>query len=235
MISHALKQFRYFIKSHLLWVLLPIQSGPLKGFRWSLFTGIRFIRGDYHLTEAREMAKLVHAGDVVYDIGAHVGYYSLIFSQACGEQKGKVFAFEPLPVNLKSLRVHLNANKIKNVSILPYAASSEAGVLRFDTAGGTGRGRISHKGKVVINTITLDELVFEKDYPVPDFIKIDVEGAEVHVLKGASKLLDAYSPKIFLATHGDAIRLECEKLLRQNGYELQPFRNADIIAEKKSA
>lgn len=233
MISHALKQFRYLLKSHLLWILVPIKGGPLKECRWSLFAGVRFLRGDYHALETEELIRLIRPGDIVYDIGAHIGYYSLIAARACGEQGGQVFAFEPLPVNLKTLRIHLNANQIKNVTILPYAVSCKSGTLNFDMAGGTGRGRLSAEGKMTINTIALDNLIFEQNYPPPNFIKIDVEGAEVFVLKGALKLLNLYSPKIFLATHGKEIRRECESLLREQGYELQPFRNSDIIAEKQ--
>ncbi len=233
MISYALRQFRYFLKSHLLWVLAPIQDGPLKGHRWSVFTGVRFLRGDYHQIETEEIIRLIRPGDTVYDIGAHIGYYTLIAARACGDQGGQVFAFEPLPVNLKALRIHMNANQTNNITILPYAVSCESAKFNFDTTGGTGRGRLNAGGKMTVTTITLDNLVFEKKYAPPNVIKIDVEGAEVLVLNGALKVLNLYSPRIFLATHGKEIRRECETLLRQQGYELQPFRNSDIVAEKK--
>lgn len=234
MISHALKQLRYFLKSHLLWVLVPIKDGPLKACRWSLFTGARFLRGDYHTHETEEVIRLIRNSDVVYDVGAHAGYYSLLAARTLGEHRpgGHVFAFEPLPVNLKSLRIHVEANRIPNISIVPYAVSCESGSMSFDMAGGTGRGHLSVAGKMRVNTISLDDWVFEHNHPPPNFIKIDVEGAELLVLKGALKLLKHYSPRIFLATHSKEIRSECETFLHEQGYRLQPFRNSDIIAVK---
>lgn len=240
MASNSLKKFRYYLKSQLLWVRVPIKSGHLKGYWWSLFTGIRFLRGDYHLNETEEMIRLINPDDVVYDVGAHIGYYSLIASRKVAEHYsadrrigGHVFAFEPLPVNLKALQFHVNANKIENITIVPYAVSSESGQSTFDiAAGGTGRGRLNSSGNIRVITITLDSWVFKQNNPPPNFIKIDVEGGEVDVLKGASELLKRYSPKIFLATHGEEIREECETFLRAQGYIVKPFRNSDIIAEK---
>jgi len=228
---HLAQLLRYGLKSKLLWILVPIQAGPLKGFRWSLPTGRRFLKGAYHEAETSALLNLIKPGDVVFDIGAHVGYYSLAAAQAVGGG-GKVFAFEPLPVNLKALHTHIKANGVDNVIVMPYAVSSETAISRFHSPGGTGRGRLSDNGGITVNAIFLDDLFLAGEIPPPNVVKMDIEGGELSALTGAAKVIEACSPRIFLATHGKEIRSQCEDFLRGKGYNIENFRNSSIIATK---
>ena len=233
MLSYLLKSLRYWIKSRLLWILVPIKAGPLKGYRWSVVTGVRFLRGTYHESETATLIGLINPGDVVYDIGAHVGYYTLVAAQAAGD--GRVIAFEPLELNRKTLRKHIEVNGIGNITVLPYAVSCTSGIEQFDLAGGTGRGQLSTGGKLAVEVKTIDELYSSGTIPPPNLIKMDIEGAEVSALKGAVRVIEACSPRIFLATHGAEIRRECEEFLRSHGYDLKNFRSSDIIATRPGA
>jgi FkbM family methyltransferase len=227
--GQTLRQFRYAIKSTLTWVHSPIRGGPLQGLRWCVFTGIRFVRGDYHLDEVDQLQSLIKPGDVVYDIGAHVGYYTVVAARKTGAS-GRVIAFEPLPMNLKFLRQHIALNGIANISVLPLALSDGRGQTSFDLAGGSGRGRVSSEGSVPIEMACIDELCAAGQIPPPALIKMDIEGGELRALLGARKTLETYRPVIFLATHGATVRAQCEALLNELGYRLRDFRQSDIIA-----
>lgn len=229
--SYRFKAFRYWLKARLLWLALPIRSGPLRGCRWSVFTGSRFVLGRYHEDETAEIQRLVRPGDVVYDIGAHVGYYTLVAARAAGPA-GHVHAFEPLPLNQRTLQGHLRMNRIDNVSLLTCAVSDAPGVLRFDPAGGTGRGRLSTRGTLEVPVVRIDDLVEQGLLRPPALIKMDIEGAEAAALRGALRTLREHAPVVFVATHGDAVRRECEQLLHSLGYRVREFRHADLIAER---
>lgn len=133
-----------------------------------------------------------------------------------------------MPVNLKALHTHIKAN----VVAMPYAVSSETGISRFHSPGGTGRGRLSNNGGMDVNSISLDDLYMAGEIPPPNVIKMDIEGGELSALIGAAKVIEASSPRIFLATHGKIIRLQCENFLRGKGHNIESFRNSSVIATK---
>lgn len=82
--NQTLKRWRYWIKGVTSWVTLPIRSGPLKGYRWGVFTGMRFLRGSYDDEAVQRFLALIRPGDVVFDAGAHVGYYTLAAAKQVG-------------------------------------------------------------------------------------------------------------------------------------------------------
>jgi FkbM family methyltransferase len=139
--------------------------------------------GEYLHWRADEeaLSELPIDGKIVLDIGANIGVTAVIFAARAKQ----VHAFEPSPRALRLLR--LNAGP--NVTVHPVALSDKAGTVEFEE---TGMLDMSHFGKgISVPCLTLDELGI-----VPDVIKIDVEGAEHLVLKGATKTL-AHSPVIF--------------------------------------
>ncbi|MGI9456425.1 MAG: FkbM family methyltransferase [Aeoliella sp.] len=228
----GVKGMRYWMKGMLSWVVVPVLSGPLKGCWFGLFTGSRFIRGTYGENEAATFQRLLKAGDVVLDIGAHVGYFTLLAARLVGSS-GKVFAFEPLPLNLAYLNRHVLANRLTNVEVLPVAVGRNAGQLSFDSAGGTGRGRLGDDGRtgeLQVEVVSLDDMHDQGRLPGPNLIKMDVEGVEVEALHGASRLLAQYRPNILLSVHGEAAKRESETFLRQLGYHLSYFKQSTIIA-----
>lgn len=152
--------------------------------------------------------KLVTKGDLVIEIGGHIGYFSILYANLVGSQ-GRVFVFEPGDNNLPYLR--RNIAKHPNVEILEKAVSNQNGIVKFwleDLSGQNnsmvenyhlldgnialaGLGSNVHKREVQVPSITLDSFVEEIRLKnlTPGFIKVDVEGAEFLVLKGAKGLL----------------------------------------------
>src|SRR3989304_1382083 len=109
---------------------LPIFKGALAGKRWLIDTRINFFLGTYEIEQTLAFEANLRPGAVVYDIGAHVGYYTLLASVLCGPS-GKVFAFEPSPRNLSRLRWHVSANGCRNVIVFDNALSDRVGSANF--------------------------------------------------------------------------------------------------------
>jgi FkbM family methyltransferase len=171
--------------------------------------------------------RIITRNSVVFDIGAHVGFYTLLSSALVG-RKGKVFAFEPLQRNLGYLREHLNLNQVKNVTVIEAAISDKSGTAFFEPGKSSATGSLSTKGQDKVTVFSLDEIIQEGKVPEPDCLKIDVEGGEMDVLIGAQSLLRTRHPTIFLATHGHNVHKECCEFLSSLGYNLSPIEGDSI-------
>lgn len=203
--------------------VLPILQGRMRGKKWVAGSGTHgYWLGTYELQKRRVFENAVHSGSVVFDIGAHVGFYTLLASELVGDA-GRVVAFEPAQQNLLSLKRHLSLNDTVNVTVIEAAVSDKCGKISFDQGGGNNSftGHISESGRSQTKSVALDELVNKGQLPAPDYIKIDVEGAEMRVLSGAESVLTKTHPTLFLATHGRKIHKECCGFLRSLGYQLQ--------------
>src|SRR5262245_8579614 len=111
--------------------VLPILQGPLRGKKWIAGASDNGCwLGSYEYQKQRLFAKSVSPGDVVFDVGAHVGFYTLLASVLVGK-RGRVIAFEPVPANLEYLRHHIRLNRIDNVEIIEAAVSDTDGVSAF--------------------------------------------------------------------------------------------------------
>ncbi len=205
---------------------LPILRGPLKGRRWLLATRINFFLGTYEPEQTEAFVQAVRPGAVVYDVGAHYGYYSLLASKLAGEA-GRVIALEPSPRNLDVLRRHIRLNHLQNITVLETALSDHAGEAKFDNTAGSGVGHLSDQGRVTVKLTTLDAL--SKDFPPPDVMKIDVEGAEEAVLAGGRETLETARPTIFLSTHGATLEENCSRVLREMGYTLRQLLPGELL------
>jgi FkbM family methyltransferase len=200
-----------------------ILSGPTAGMRWIVGSGPHSCwLGINEVDKRRLFVREVQPGDIVFDIGANVGTYTLLASALCGPA-GKVFAFELQPENLAYLRRHIEINGLTNTSIMPIAVWDEDGTSRFEPAGDRVTSHLSPTGSLEVDCHRIDTMVAAGTVPEPDCIKIDVEGAEAAVLRGCERLLARKRPVIFLATHGDAVAAECADLLRRSGYDVTPI------------
>jgi len=137
----------------------------------------------------------VRPGDVVMDIGANLGAYTLLFGMWTGP-RGRVYAFEPAPIPYAGLAAHVMLNGLsERVSALPHAVSSKEGTADFIADGIDGENRIvsspdvqGHATVVQVTATTVD--VFCRQQRVtPRVIKIDAEGAELDVLRGARETI----------------------------------------------
>jgi len=175
------------------------------------------------LAIAQERAQANEDG-ICFDIGANVGFYSLLFSLNCKH----VFAFEPFPRNLSYLERMCRINGLDNVTVLPFAVSDHVGFSSFQAGANCALGKLDRSGGQPVATISCDE--FARLYGVtPSIMKIDVEGGEFDLLRGARELLSDAKPDILLSTHGDKLRQDCLALLKGHGYShIVPLTDSEI-------
>ena len=166
-----------------------------------------------HETEARkELAKWVVPGDVVLDIGAHHGLYTLPLSRLVG-QGGRVHAFEPHPVNVEKLRENVALNGLSNVLVNQVAVSEQRGVSRFNYGNSSTVSSLKRLSKQrddwhEVETVTIDDYLETAGVERASFVKIDVEGAEDWVLSGMETTLARGLPTILLEFHCFAFQEE---------------------------
>jgi FkbM family methyltransferase len=209
-----------------------ILSGPARGMRWSAPAGVAdFWLGTWESEKAKLFARRVEPGQTVYDVGANVGYYTLMAARLVGPT-GRVVAFEPSPRNLEFLHRHLALNHSRNVQVLNVAVSDSEGETRFLVDSDPKLSKITNAGNIIVRTTTLDHLMSR--LPLPDLIEMDIEGAEYSALLGAEQLLRKSNPVIFLSTHGRENHHACCDLLRSLGYKLHaigamPIDEADEL------
>jgi FkbM family methyltransferase len=200
--------------------VVPILRGKLRGRRWIVGSAIhRCWIGFYEYEKQRWISREVRPNSVFWDIGANVGFYSLLASKLVGS--GKVFAFEPALRNLSYLRKHLALNRVTNVEVLAIAVSNRNGISSFEIEETGFMGHLSGEGSITVPTATLDSLVDEGKVCPPDCVKMDIEGAELLALHGGSRTFQRFRPVLFLATHGRKVETECRRLLELWGYDCQ--------------
>lgn len=180
-------------------LVVPILQGNLRGCWWVVGSSVHGCwLGWYEREKQLEFARALRPGAVVYDIGANVGFYTLLSSVLVGDQ-GRVYAFEPVPRNVRYLRQHIRLNHLHNVEVLELAVGESAGEASFDDTLGHSVGRLSTAGRLCVEVATLDGLMAADVLQPPHVLKIDVEGAEAAVLTGALGVLRHHHPVIFLA------------------------------------
>jgi FkbM family methyltransferase len=164
-------------------------------------------------------------GDVCYDIGGYKGYFSGIFSI---NGASVVHVFEPFPDNINKIKNFLSFNPNLNINLNELAISDKVGETVFRILPNASMGKISastfevqsNVDTIVVKTETLDNLIFNYGYPPPDVVKIDVEGAEEFVLKGALKFLTKYRPLLFVEVHSYDLGKTCQTFLGNLGYSV---------------
>ncbi len=117
------------------------------------------------------------------------------------------------PRNLQELKRHMQLNHIKNCTVIDAAVSSADGQATFDISDDRCTGHLAANGSLRVRTLTLDGLVSRGEIRAPNLMKIDIEGAELDCLHGASQLIQEYRPVIFLATQGQEMHSACYELL----------------------
>ena len=214
-------------------LVLPILQGPIRGEKWVVTSGVlEYFLGCFEPDKVRLFELYIKKGKVVYDIGAHVGYFSLL-AAILVQDEGQVIAFEPNPDNVRHLRQHIEMNGYSNIKVIETAVSNENGEASFDNEKENSKSRLSPTGKIKVKTLTIDTLVESKEIPPPNYMKIDVEGAEVLVIKGAESTIKSYRPHIFLATHSPVLKNDCLDILDSLGYIVKPESGDDLDEAKE--
>jgi FkbM family methyltransferase len=184
----------------------------------------------------------LQAGGVFYDVGANVGYFTLLASSLVGSG-GEVHAFEPVPNNAARIKRNLGRNNIANVFLNELAVAEGSGTLTLYLPGVTfnsGWASLIPSSKspqqISVPTISLDEYVFDQGHRFPDVVKIDIEGAEPQALAGMRRIL-ARDPSPDLVAEINPYLLNRAGLtaadtlgpLRAAGYRLFRLRASDVV------
>jgi FkbM family methyltransferase len=156
----------------------------------------------------------------IYDLGANVGFYTLLFSRLVGPG-GAVHAFEPVARNVRYLRRHLELNPTFSATIQEFAVGRKTGMVSFDGSSGWSMGRVVARPEADTSrfpAVSLDDFVYERGGESPDLIKMDIEGGEVDAIGGMSKLLAERFPVLLVSVHGSSRWRECVAVLEAAGY-----------------
>jgi len=192
---------------------IQVAAGELAGINFilDLQTEKDYWLGTYEQDLQQAIREFVEPGSVVYDIGANIGYITILLEDAVGIN-GQVYAFEALPMNLQRLRENLRINKVdKRVIVIPAAVADRSGFLPFLVGPSNGMGKLEGSaGRVLIEdnksievpSFSLDDFVYEENHTPPNVIKIDIEGGEVMAIKGMVRLLTEIKPVILMELHG---------------------------------
>ncbi len=187
--------------------------------------------GTYEMNLQQAIRDWAQPGMVAYDVGANIGYVSLLLAKRVGEN-GKVFSFEPLPDNQERLQKNVALNPNLSVRLIPKAVADKAGETTFLVHSSGGMGKLQGSfGKNVdfatqmeVETIGLDDFVYKEKNAAPNIIKIDIEGGEVQALKGMQRLLKKAKPILLIELHGHEAAHAAWTVLREADYNLYFMR-----------
>ena len=145
----------------------------------------------WEVEETELIQSMAKPGMTILDIGAHRGYYTLVFSKQVGDS-GRVLAFEPDDAQLPSLYKNLEMNSIKNVSVHELALSNVAGDHTL---------KVCSVDSLTLHTEIFDEWSQKEDISKVDMVKLDIEGSELNALKGMKGMLEKCHPTLFIEVH----------------------------------
>jgi FkbM family methyltransferase len=187
--------------------------------------------GTNELPVQQALASCLKPGDTFYDIGANVGFFTVIGAKLVGAS-GRVYAFEPVRENVAIIQRNIKLNNFHNVTVLEKAVSSSTGqgeLLLAEYAGGhtllTAGTPPDVRGVMRVDLVAIDDLVAQQTLPPPDVVKIDVEGAELDVLHGMSQTLQHFQPTIIYEVDDSdresfkRKRQDIEEFIRSIGYK----------------
>jgi FkbM family methyltransferase len=164
--------------------------------------GLLYLLGEHNISEAQLVKSLLRPGMRVADVGANIGYYTLMIAQVVG-QNGHIFAIEPSPENLPELRTNIEANGI-SATVLPVAVGNRRAMVGFLTGINGGIAEVQKQASYRVQQQTLDDLIPPDGV---DFLKLDIEGCEHAALMGADRVLQS-RPILFAEIHPRELRTQ---------------------------
>lgn len=192
----------------------------------------RYFLNDYEPDLFLFLKRAVRSGDTVVEVGANVGVFTVLVARWVGPQ-GHVFAFEPSPIARAALEDHLRLNGMADrVTVISAAVSDAPGSSIFYELGASGENtlsathsRIADARALQVHVTTLDDFC-QSHSITPSLIKMDIEGFELHALRGARRILTSYRPLLAVEVHPmnwpelGISRKEVEEFLAGIGYRV---------------
>ncbi len=215
---------------------IAIAAGELKGK--PIYLDLKFEKdywlGTYEPDLQNAIHRYVKPGMVAYDIGANIGYITLMLAYSVGED-GQVLAFETLPENINRLQDNININMLEQrVEVFSLGVADRSGKMRFlvgpsrgmgKLEGSAGHDKYDYDEYFVVNTINLDDFVYVQNNKPPEVIKMDIEGGEVLALKGMLKIITECSPVLFVELHGKEAARVAWEILTRAGYSIRKMQS----------
>ncbi|TPJ40601.1 FkbM family methyltransferase [Mesorhizobium sp. B2-7-1] len=213
-----------------------IAAGEAAGLRvFSRGADPNFAKGTYELPVQEAIVSNLMPGDVFYDIGANIGFFSLIAARRVGPV-GQVYSYEPVPRNAAAITRSCEANGLVGVHVFAEAVGAETGRAELFLArhlGGATLAAVSTppdmNGRIEVEMTTLDDSIAMHGLRPPTLVKVDVEGAEVDVFRGMAKTLRVHRPRILCEVDdetkegADRKTREIADVLTAAGYTLSPL------------
>ena len=215
-------------------VQVKVAAGDLAGFTILLDMQIDkdYWLGTYEPELQAALRTLIPSGAVIYDVGANIGYVSLLLSKAAGAT-GHVYAFEALPDNAERWRRNVELNGMSaRMSLFAGAVTQVAGQVRFLVHASAGMGKVAgsagrddkYQSEVTVPGISLDEFVYGQGNPPPQVVKMDIEGGEVLALPGMQRVLAEARPLMLMELHGPESSRVAWETLTAAGYKIHWMR-----------
>ncbi len=198
-----------------------VLAGPNQGLTWSAASSGRFLRGRFEIPRVESLLSLIRPGDVFWDMGAHQGYVTMVAARRV-VPGGRVFSFEPNPKNQWYLNHHVAWNRMDHVKVNEVAVGEADGEATFSTRG-TARGHLGGPG-FTVRVRSVDSLVASGDCLPPTLMKVDIEGAEIGMLRGGEKTLRGAPVVMVLSVHSSQLKREATAILQDYGYTVhEPY------------
>ncbi len=208
---------------------IEIAGGSLTGLRMALdlHKEKAYWVGTYEVELQAAITDLVKPGMTAYDVGANIGYVTLMLAQAVGET-GKVFSFEALPSNFDRLKNNVQLNGLDNRVVLAQnAVVDDERPVNFwlgpsgamgKAEGSAGRTDVSYAQSLVVQGVSLDSFAYGQKNLTPQVVKMDIEGGEVLALPGMRRVLEEAHPIMLLELHGPEAAHTAWEILHGTGY-----------------
>ena len=211
--------------------VIEVAAGDLKGYKLLLNLKAEKSRwlGTYEPELQAALREYLRPGMKVYDVGANIGYITLMMAHNIGSQ-GQVFAFEALPVNVERIQKNIALNNLSNVTVISGAVLNKTAPVSFyvhesvgmgKAAGSAGRSTEQYHAEICVPGLSLDEFVYQQGNPPPAVVKMDIEGGEVLALPGMYRILQEQHPLMLLELHGPESEKVAWNLLNSAGYTLR--------------
>jgi FkbM family methyltransferase len=205
---------------------VTIAHGPARGLRFNAAgTNPGYVLGTTEPDVQRTVAAFLQEGSVFYDLGAGVGFFTVLGARRVGPE-GHVVAFEPLTANVDALAHNVAMNGFTNVSVVRKAVgrSSGSGVLevaRFSVQGRLNPNELrpDSRGTVPVEVISVDQAVQETPLPPPTLVKLDIEGSELEAIDGMRRTMERFRPTVICELHWT--NRPFAALMSELGYDLE--------------
>lgn len=205
-----------------------LNAGSAKGlnFRVTLPEDKSIWTGTYELQFSSAIAGEVKAGSTCYDIGGFKGFMAGLMAV---NGAANVYTFEPFPENVSKIKDMINLNPDKNIQVFDCAVGSFDGTTKFLASADASMGKINEslyeehskiEKTIGVKVFKLDTIIREQNLQKPDVIKIDVEGAELEVIKGAPGILNEVKPTLFIEVHGYEVAKKLVSMLEGFKYNI---------------